>query len=456
MNVNKYNENYGFSYKISDPVTCETKGFLQGTCHFFNFSYELNTKIRNIFKQSKCLVVESDLSNYSTYFKSLWRTYASSDMNIYYLQSGIFDYKPGVDHKLLGLANNIKMPVIELETVDEHMSYLEINAHRYLNSKDRDDEKLRSKLNSMFIAYMSGSKLAIKDFGFHAERPQEEIDDLYARNVKMAQKIHSLLVQNSCPLVAVGAMHLYSKRKNEDGLINLLRKRGWKVTRILDRRDFNDLNLTNHLNKKNLEKWIVQDCCASFDIEQMLANQAVVTAKTIIKASYTKIGIKNLPLLIQHLKLSDDPDFSLLTILEGISSSEEQLNALLEEKTKVSFSCVSASLERQFSEKFILKLLKQCKDVHMSSTDMIHALRGNYSDEFIIELLDHCQAGVIGNPHISLLEDRNFLNQSLNQFASRLKSNPTIDFVQRNDLDEMLPNCKNCKKDLIPLFEQKM
>jgi uncharacterized protein YbaP (TraB family) len=395
MDVNTNSISHDFLYKIADPKTFEKKGYLVGACHLFDFSYELSDRIKEIFEKSESLIVENNVLNH--YWEALFKILFSSEfMHITYIFAKIHPASfPGVDAKLIEIAKEDNKTIIELETLDKHLEVISKIAKPLLDIKVDSFEfnerinEIQKKVYEISTAYIEGSKEKLKDLAFTKKNcDNKSLMDLilYERNRKMADIIHGYLYYNHQPLVAVGVLHLYKKNKGEDGLITLLRRKGWHVTPVLN---LEDLSKLHPQHPKTLEKLIAQDWCTPEMVVEKLGNNAIVTAKAILAGTSSPKLVDVVPRLFQQIQISYNPEYSLDTILKGIKPQYEFLLEDLSDKyPDIPTTFVYAALENKFSEKFVLKLMENYLSIPFSFISM--ALKKQYSEKFIMELLKRC------------------------------------------------------------------
>lgn len=143
----------------------------------------------------------------------------------------------GVDYYFLNKVDTTKR-VIELESFNEQADFFELIYSEFPNEFItyfiKELENSRDNFDSLYFAWEKGdeSKIleltsAINDTSNFEKRFVELILD--KRNETMASKIESLSYKDGCYFVVVGAGHLVG----EKGIVNILRKRGFKARRLI-------------------------------------------------------------------------------------------------------------------------------------------------------------------------------------------------------------------------------
>lgn len=143
--------------------------------------------------------------------------------------SGMFDFYLQMEAKALG------KPVYGLETAEQQIDILYgmplSRQTEQLESLLVNDKEIEEQLQAIITAYFRQDlqamfEAAMKKFGNKYDSTPEEDDKLiYNRNEDWAEKLTPIFRQKPT-LVAVGAGHLPGER----GLLELLRKAGFKVT----------------------------------------------------------------------------------------------------------------------------------------------------------------------------------------------------------------------------------
>ncbi|HVY24608.1 MAG TPA: TraB/GumN family protein [Steroidobacteraceae bacterium] len=145
-----------------------------------------------------------------------------------------FDPNAGVEMQLTQLAAKDHKPISGFETMDEQIGFFsrldEKTEIDYLASTLDEFKDMRSELDELVNAWRRGDEdklqsLLQKEVGGHEKFFNVLI---YERNRRWVARLTSLLDNSSDNyLVAVGALHLVG----DNGLVSLLRKAGYKVTR---------------------------------------------------------------------------------------------------------------------------------------------------------------------------------------------------------------------------------
>ncbi|MGQ9820079.1 MAG: TraB/GumN family protein [Candidatus Kapaibacteriales bacterium] len=147
------------------------------------------------------------------------------------------DAEIGIDMYFLKRVDTTKK-VIELESFDEQADFLETIYNEYpeefLSYFTNEINKTRQNFDTLFNAWVNGDYDLILNLTnvINAESKFEKsFVDLFInrRNEAMAEKLEKLSRENNCLFVVVGAGHLVG----DDGIVNLLRKRGFKVKRLV-------------------------------------------------------------------------------------------------------------------------------------------------------------------------------------------------------------------------------
>lgn len=121
------------------------------------------------------------------------------------------------------------IPILGLEKISDQTNALhqipyEQQAEELL--KSMNDEDFQSA-DSLFIIYKQGDPEALHDFMVNSTSPKEMEVLVYNRNRNWIPRIDSLAVHSHL-FIAFGAGHL----GGEEGVLNLLKKDGWTVSRV--------------------------------------------------------------------------------------------------------------------------------------------------------------------------------------------------------------------------------
>lgn len=150
-------------------------------------------------------------------------------------QKAGFSEKNGIDKQVLAHAKTLKLPVMELETLEQQ---LEIFTQLGIKSNKmfEDTFKQLNDINHYFIDLVTGWKRG--DMQTLSKYYHIGFDDSdygqFAEQVMLVQRNHNWIEQLTVPLgktphfIAVGALHLPEK----DGLIALLKAKGFTITRL--------------------------------------------------------------------------------------------------------------------------------------------------------------------------------------------------------------------------------
>lgn len=265
----------GFFYKVS---TDSSVVYLLGSIHIAKKeAYPLDTIVENAFNHCNNIVFEIDLTRldpfkileygifkdtttlesaiprkYFLIIDSIFRYYSVPKLFYNKLQpwmavlfivsletvyAGGEGYVEGIDLYFAKKIDSTKR-VLELESFLEQ---LEVFKSLYTLSPEfffeyfliREKEKL-GEVEDLFQAWLVGDEKTIEK-EIAPKESSNEYEVAYAeilndkRNVKMAKKISEYLSTRECYFVVVGAAHLFG----EKGIINLLREKGYKVSKIL-------------------------------------------------------------------------------------------------------------------------------------------------------------------------------------------------------------------------------
>lgn len=148
-------------------------------------------------------------------------------------------YSPsyGIDVHFLRLANEKKLPVDQLESMDIQIDIfdqipdsLSNNLVEYLLAENIQDS---SAAQNIFDAFLSGDEQRIEQLILNSEQNSfsELITEkmIYGRNINMSQKIEELHNSGRINFVIAGAAHFVGER----GIIDLLKKKGkYKINKI--------------------------------------------------------------------------------------------------------------------------------------------------------------------------------------------------------------------------------
>lgn len=210
----------GFHYRISNDENKEV-GHLAGTSH-------------------DIVQLDKDCSFTDTMIDAMQKS------NTFYLEFNPSEVENiqtvrSIDFKVFNFAIAAKKTVKGLESAEKRGSEMHEEAYKELSSEEL--LKLQGQFQALFVtkmvkpyilqvAYKHGDKqlaklLALTDTSFDLKVL------FWNRNPQMAEKIHASLQNGEQPFVAIGSGHLWGKKNNgEEGVVNLLRKKGWKIERI--------------------------------------------------------------------------------------------------------------------------------------------------------------------------------------------------------------------------------
>lgn len=254
-----------------------TKIYLLGSIHIAKKGiYPLDSIVEAKFIHCSNLVVEMDLSNVNpnklaaktkfsdttTLYSALPKQYIpffDSMFKVFTIPKFIYSkFKPwfailtlmnlelirnnteseiGIDMYFLRKVDSTKK-IIELESFDEQADFLEKIYNEFpeefISYFTTEINKSQQSFDSLYNAWLNGDYKLILDLTNLANAAsgfeKSFIDLLISkRNEAMVEKLEKLSRQNNCYFVVVGAGHLVG----DDGIINLLRSRGFKVRRLI-------------------------------------------------------------------------------------------------------------------------------------------------------------------------------------------------------------------------------
>ena len=264
-----------FMWKVENG---KSSMYLLGSIHVAKPSlYPLNSKITDAYKKSKNLVVEVDVqkSQIALQMKTMqlgmfknktlkdvlpaklylefsqraqeiglpmiainkmkpWL--ASLSLTIFQMKKLGYDPQAGIDLHFLTLAKKDNKNILELETGEFQLNLLAGFSEKLniLNIKLmlKDWDKSKELLNKMFNEWQIGKRDTLNKLTYKYSNKYPEMKIYYKklledRNIGMAKKLDKMLKTNkNSYFVVVGSGHLIGKK----GVIELLRKKGYKVT----------------------------------------------------------------------------------------------------------------------------------------------------------------------------------------------------------------------------------
>lgn len=128
------------------------------------------------------------------------------------------------------------LPIVELESVEEQLelfdSFPPKQQERFLQLSLEDAEDLGKELGDLLANWKAGDEKALERLVTQSVRENPELKPVFdaligKRNVEMANKVDAMVREGRTPFVVVGAAHLVGR----DGVVELLRKKGYKVER---------------------------------------------------------------------------------------------------------------------------------------------------------------------------------------------------------------------------------
>ena len=126
----------------------------------------------------------------------------------------------------LSRAKKDNKPVVEFESIDSQIELLFGNeeiAEGLLYSTLKESKDFKVMLDSLATIWQTGNAFAMNEMLTSAETEEEAkyIENLFGdRDVKMTEKIETMLAENQNGFVILGAGHYV----NEEGIINRLNK----------------------------------------------------------------------------------------------------------------------------------------------------------------------------------------------------------------------------------------
>lgn len=182
------------------------------------------------------------LKNFKTAYEanfSLMEQFSKKDKNTF------------LDSWLYSVARNQNKVILGLEDFKDQMALMEVESKAHLaelkKSLNEGFDELEDKYKSFLTLYHSGDIDAIRAATREGLSPSDYENIVTKRNSKMAENLIKQM-QRYSTFAAVGAAHL----PGTEGIINLLRKKGYQVTRVAP--TFTGLS-ANYKVKKLDQKW---------------------------------------------------------------------------------------------------------------------------------------------------------------------------------------------------------
>lgn len=137
-----------------------------------------------------------------------------------------------LDLYFYNLAQKEKIPTIGIETVDEQLNvFAKLSYEEQMTMLQKamlEENTNQNEFDNMMKYYLAGDIDSLLDISNDPSIPKEFADALLnSRNKKMAMRIASLIKSKS-HFIGIGALHL----PGEQGVLNLLREKGFKVTAV--------------------------------------------------------------------------------------------------------------------------------------------------------------------------------------------------------------------------------
>lgn len=231
-------EPIGLLYAIRTPGGA-LRGYLLGTVHACDDeAYGLNSRIRECIQRATALYIEFVAGDESETLQDL----ITENPNVL---SGMMDiavanfrlgYDKSMETALRALAESSSLETHSLETLSAQINLLLNLAKIY---KKVPVESTVSKIRTYMEAWKSGNEQMITDTkmgafvsgaaGLVNSEPATIALLCGERDPYFANKIDHLLQDPATrPFIAIGALHLYG----DQGVITLLKEKGWKVTSL--------------------------------------------------------------------------------------------------------------------------------------------------------------------------------------------------------------------------------
>jgi len=231
--VNKsYNEADNLVVEINLKPGDEVKMAPMVLKHGFNFLVPLEQRLSAeglAVYQTVCKEKELPCTSFSSY--DAWLL--SVQLSVSMMQQLGYQEELGIDKHFLKLAHQSNKKVINLETALQQFKMIsgfnlkqqEIMLVQSLLATDKE-------IDQLFAAWKTGDDKAMIEM-FSKGSEQAEIRDMNKalfddRNIKMTEKISDHMKENKTLFVVVGAGHIVG----DMGIVELLRKKGHKVTQI--------------------------------------------------------------------------------------------------------------------------------------------------------------------------------------------------------------------------------
>jgi hypothetical protein len=151
------------------------------------------------------------------------------------LQRFGFDEELGIDRHFMALANKEGKPIVQLETFEQQLNFLngfsDAEQEKMLEDTFEDLEKGRDFLSNTLEAWRTGDvqkidKLLNEDFRTSSKTDQHMYKVLITdRNATMADKLDRLFHRGGKYFVVLGAAHFVG----DDGIVALLKAKGYRV-----------------------------------------------------------------------------------------------------------------------------------------------------------------------------------------------------------------------------------
>lgn len=243
---NAYNDSQSIAVEIDISDAMNDPGTAGELLKYLTYSD--GTKITDhISKQTYDAVVAVIKSNSQFYYDHMYDSYTpmawSSILDSLVMQKAGLSSDKGVDVTCINRAKNDGKEVLEVESMEYQLKMFERMSDKVgelllvnYTSQEGFDSQV-NELQELLAAWKNGdpvrdeidtSQLAFLDKETR-EALEYYIDEMFnKRNPSMADKVESYLRDGKKVLVMVGAAHFYA----DNGLVNLMRQRGYTVTRI--------------------------------------------------------------------------------------------------------------------------------------------------------------------------------------------------------------------------------
>ncbi|MBQ3085207.1 MAG: TraB/GumN family protein [Clostridia bacterium] len=197
---------------------------------------------QELYEDAKAILQEnhSYLSFLDQYIPSLWSNFIDTFM----IEKSGYEAENGVDMYFLNLADELKKPIRDIESMESQLTMLidfspALQAELLEGSVEsyRGEEELKQQLSEMLEVWKNGEEeqlIAMLNEEEEVTAEEQQLLDEYNkimltdRNVLMADYAEAALKDGEKLFICVGSAHVYG----EDGMVDLLRERGYTVKRV--------------------------------------------------------------------------------------------------------------------------------------------------------------------------------------------------------------------------------